>query len=743
MQGATDMRISGSTATSWLTTASRARPALAPVLTALALSLVGCGGGTGPSQTVPPVPQGKANDVVLTSGGAEVGSAGVGSAGTVTPTEPLVSVSHPRVLLNHAPTLAALKKAWQDKTPAALRFQQFVDNELAHPGTTYGYEAWHAALLWQVTGQAKYADAAMAVVDQAVKDDEALIAKGEAPSVAHDSYLYVGGGVGNVALVYDWCHDRLSTQQRLRWVAYMNQAVSNVWHPDTATWGGKAFPWSGWSVNNPSNNYYYSFLRATMLAGLATSGENDQAEAWLQQFRQTKIQQELVPAFLRDLAGGGSREGTGYGVSMKGLFQLYDWWERSTGERIATLTPHALASEAWMLHAIVPTLDRLAALGDQARDSSVWLFDYHREYLLSLMALFPKERMSGAAQAVLAASTSAQMNYGFEFVHDYLYAPGLLSGALPSVSLGDLATAYWGPGTGQLFTRASWTDRDAAYASFTCGPYTESHAHMDQGAFQIYRSEWLAPTSNIYSHSGIEGLEEHNNLVRLLKADGTELHQGATAPDGSGACQMQALLDTSDYTYAVARLSPVYADHPEVTQVEREFVFIKPATFVVFDRVANTPSLQRVWNLNLPPAKADATIAAGVLSYSSDTGKRLDVHRLAPAGLPWQLSRASLPGDFWLDNAAPQRAQAVQTGSGATQFLHVLGTQGSVVSAVRSDATGQTGAQITLKDGRVVRVRFGTSGAGNSTLEIRQADGTLALSQALPSTVTAPPLFAR
>jgi len=699
---------------------------------ALLLSLVACGGGGGKPAGTPSVPPSPGDGGVQLTGGS-----GVGTPGETAPAQALVSVSHPRVLLNHAPTLASLQQSLKDKTPQAVRFRGFVDNELANPGQ-YGYQAWFAALLWQVTGEARYADAAIKAVDQSVKDEEARIAKGEAAGVAFDSYLYVGGGVGNVALVYDWCHARLTPQQRTRWVAYMNQAVSNVWNPDTATWGGKAFPWSGWSTTNPSNNYYYSFLRATMLTGLATSGENPQAEAWLQQFRQAKVQQELVPTFLRDLGGGGSREGTGYGVAMKELFQLYDWWERSTGERIATLTPHALASEPWMLHIIVPTLDRVVAIGDHPRDSSAWLFDYHREYLLSLMSLFPNERISGAAQAVLSASTSTQMSHGFEFFADYLYAPG----ALPAAQRDELSTAYWGPGTGQLFTRASWTDRDAAYASFSCGPYTESHAHMDQGAFQIYRSEWLAPTSNIYSHSGIEGIEAHKNLVRFLKSDGTELHQGGTAPDGGGSCQMKALADTADYTFAVARLTPVYADHPEITQVEREFVFIKPATFVVFDRVASASSLQRVWNLNLPPAKVDATIAGDVLSYSSDTGKRMDVRRLSPAGLPWQLSRPALPGDFWLEGN-PQRAQAVQTGNGATQFLHVLGTQGSVASAVRSDATGQTGAQITLQDGRKVLVRFGTANAGNTTLEIRRADGSVAVSQALPSTVTAPPLFVR
>ncbi len=333
----------------------------------LSLALTACGGGASQTPT-PPTPQTKGTEGLTPTSDSGGGSSG--SSSTSTSTTAAVSASHPRVLLNHAPTLAALKKAMLDETPAAMRFRQFVDNELANPGSNYGYAAWFAALLWQVTGQAKYADAAVAVVDQSVKDEEALIAQGKAAGVAFDSYLYVGESIGNVALVYDWCHERLTPQQRSRWVAYMNQAVSNVWHPDTASWGGKVFPWTGWSTTNPSNNYYYSFLRATMLTGLATSGENPQADAWVQQFRQAKLQQELVPTFLRDLAGGGSREGSGYGVAMKGLFQLYDWWERSTGERIATLTPHAQASQAWMLHTIVPTFNRVVAIGDHPRDSS-------------------------------------------------------------------------------------------------------------------------------------------------------------------------------------------------------------------------------------------------------------------------------------------------------------------------------------------------------------------------------------
>lgn len=654
---------------------------------------------------------------------------GGGQPGDITPTV------HPKVLVKDTATLGQLKKLLADKHTAATRFQAYVDRELASPGSTYAFAGWHAALMYQVTGQSKYADFAVAKIDAFVAAEEALIASGQRPKASFDSYLDVGPLVGDVALVYDWCNTLLTPEQRKRWVAYMNQAVANVWNPTGATWGGKAFPWSGWSVDNPSNNYYYSFLEATMLVGLATEGETTQSAQWRMQFRQSKIAAQLVPTFDRDLAGGGSREGTGYGTAMKNLFRLYDWWEKSTGERLATLTPHTQASQAWMLHAIVPSFDRLAAIGDQARDSSASLFDYHREYLMALGALFPQERLSGAVKTVLDSSSVPSIQSGFELWADYLYQPAGLVGT----PLTNLATAYWGSGTGQLFMRASWTDKKAAYSSFTCGPFTESHAHNDQGAFQLYRGEWLAPTANIYTHSGIQQGAVFNNLVRVTQS-GATLAQGLNT-----GCAMQALADNATFTYAVADVTPVYAGARAIKKVQREYLFIKPATFVVFDRVASDAGTQRVWTLNVP---GSAVVSGDRLTVTAPGANKLDVFRVAPAGLAYQLSKpATLPdGDTWLDaQKVPTRVEVSDAAGTQSLFLHVLGTNGSVTSATRFDATGQTGVQIELADGRRVRVRFNEGSADKAiggTLEVLPAgSGAAQFSGNLPAGVANWPLY--
>ena len=220
-------------------------------------------------------------------------------------------------------------------------------------------------------------------------------------------------------------------------MAYANQAVWNVWNPSAAQWGGQPYPWTGWSINNPANNYYYSFLRATMLLGLATHGENPQAQTWLTRFRTDKIGNQLIPTFNSQLQGGGSREGTGYGTAMRELWELYDVWERSTGERIATLTPHTRDSIAHLLHNLVPTLDRLAPTGDHSRDATAALFDYHRQYLQTLITLYPQDRLSAVAANALALSSVPRMRYSYDYFSDFLYAVP----SLPAATLAELSTA--------------------------------------------------------------------------------------------------------------------------------------------------------------------------------------------------------------------------------------------------------------------------------------------------------------
>jgi hypothetical protein len=632
----------------------------------------------------------------------------------------------PRILVNDAATMARLRSALATSAPSAVRFKTIVDAQMADPTNSkyWGFQIWYAALMGQVTNDATYCRWAVARTDAFVQSEEALISANQRATVAADSYLDVGPIIGSLSKVYDWCRPQMTATQRTRWSTYANQAVWNVWNFNSAKWGNTTHAWTGWSVDNPANNYYYSFLRATMLLGLATVDENAQAQSWLDKFLVEKMHGQLIPTFNRDLEGGGSREGTGYGVALRGLFDLYYLWEKSTGNRLADSTPHTLASIDKMLHDIVPTLTHVAPTGDHARDSTGALFDYHREYLQILSHLYPSDAMAGVSKTLLAQSSVPRMANAFEAWADYLYD----TSSLTAQPLSRLPTAHWGSGTGQFSMRSAWATH-ATYANLICGPYSESHAHHDQGSFVLFKGGWLATDENTNSRSGLVQEESAHNLVRVEQ-------NGVVVPQTyNSTCQMKALADTPLYSYGLAVSTPSYAGKAAVQKMEREFLFIKPGVVVVLDRVqTNGPGIKRVWTLNLPSAP---TVVGDRFSVANGANQ-LDVQRLAPLGLSTQVS--SWP-QLSADMLKGARVDVADNSGDASVFLHVLGTDRAFSSAVRSDASGQIGAEIKLADGSTVLVRFSLNGTGG-TVEMKNAVGAVTYGGALPTSVQSIPRFA-
>src|SRR5678815_4638851 len=99
----------------------------------------------------------------------------------------------------------------------------------------------------------------------------------------------------------------------------------------------------------------------------------------------------------------------------------------------------------------------------------------------------------------------------FMFAYDFLYA----NPAVAPSSLDGLGTAYHAPGTGQLYARSSW-DKAATWINLIAGPYSQSHAHQDQGSLMVYSDGWLVYDANVDSRSGLHQEPEAHSLVRLV-----------------------------------------------------------------------------------------------------------------------------------------------------------------------------------------------------------------------------------
>ncbi|MGE0868994.1 MAG: hypothetical protein AB7P03_10535 [Kofleriaceae bacterium] len=582
----------------------------------------------------------------------------IGGDEPVDTTNPSYPMQHPRIYLTA--NAARLKAALADGRPAATRFRSIADNWV-NGADIYEFKAWNAALLGQLTGDPKYCNAAVADIEAQVSSAESAISSGQRPVVAADSYLYVGDMIGDLALVYDWCFSDVTASQRQRWLAYANQAVWNVWHPSQAKWGSTTYTWSGWATDDPSNNYYYSFLRATMLLGLASNGESPQASDWIEQFRETKVLGQLVPTFNDELVGGGSREGTGYGVAMRGLWQLYDFWAASTGERLSSKTSHTKSSMLAFMHQIVPTLDRVAPTGDHARDSSAALFDYHRSYLQELVAIYQTDPVARRAQTILDSCSVPRMSSSFMAVDDFLYDTDV--SAMPI----DLNTNYYASGIGELYSRSSW-DTDATWVNLIAGPYTQSHAHQDQGSIMVFKGDWLAYDANIHSHSGLRQETTAHSLVRI-DSGGSPVRQVARTESS-----LVALHSGGNWLYAAADVTPAYDGNTAIGKVHREIVFLKPNVVVVFDRVTSAAGTQQVWQLATP---AQPSISGSKATISG--AHSMTVQRLAPS-TSWSVHNMTSDSDF----SGGYRLEA-QTSGGDQRYLHVLSIDGAVQSATAAN----------------------------------------------------------
>jgi hypothetical protein len=584
---------------------------------------------------------------------------------------------------------AALAAALSSGQPAAMRFKSLVDQWVAGEDV-YSFAAWNGALIGQLTGDPKYCAKAVAQIDAQVSAATSQVQAGNAPEVANDSYLAIGDMIGDLALVYDWCAGSLSAERRAAWLAYADQAVYNVWNPTVAQWGTRKMTWSGWAIDDPSDNYYYSFLRATMLLGLAAHGDSAKADGWLTRF-QDKIHGELAPAFTADLVGGGSREGTGYGVSMKELFELYDVWAASTGEDIADLTRHTRASMLSFIHQTVPTLDRIAPTGDQSRDSTAAFFDYHRNYLQELIALYPDDPVAPRAQALLAGSSLPQMANQFMFEYDFVYA----NTGVPTTKLDGLGTAYYAPGIGEVYARSGW-DKHATWVNLIAGPYTQSHAHQDQGSLMIYKDGWLAYDAVIESQSGLTPETTAHGLVRIVDGGKTLEQQLDTRP------RLVALHRGTGFLHAAADLTAAYGKSAAVQKVQREIVYLEPDAIVVYDRVATRAGGQQVFQLVSParPATGGATTTLTASGHTLTVQRALVPSGTTPSVFDFKASDSDFSAGFRLDETAA---------SGDNRFLHVLWIDGAVTSVT----PGSDGVTLTV-GGKPVVVQFSRDGIGGS-----------------------------
>src|SRR5439155_12306741 len=183
----------------------------------------------------------------------------------------------------------------------------------------------------------------------------------------------------------------------------------------------------------------------------------------------------------------------------------------------------------YWVHATVPTLDRFAPIGDQSRSSVPELYDYHENLVHAAVVLSAGTDQAKRGTWWLQNNSVNGVQSAFNLMGDLL--------PYPDAPVEPTELAYHAAAVGHFFARSGW-DTEASWLAVVAGPYDQSHAHQDQGSFTFFKRDWLAVTSNIWSHSGIQQGVDAHNVIRFVR-------NGSTIPQNTSNTVRSSMTYTS------------------------------------------------------------------------------------------------------------------------------------------------------------------------------------------------------
>lgn len=494
-----------------------------------------------------------------------------------------VKSAHPRIWLT--PTvLAGLKERHATGELRWAAFKRQCDTLLTST-SPYDVSVQNYALLYAVTGETRYADKAIALM-------QAAVAKG-LDAVTYDAGYGARTVLPAMAVGYDWCYDRMTADQRTRFRTQMEAWADWVW-PETNP--ARA---SGWGVTLIGNNYYSGFMMTWMI-GLALHGDSPKATGYIDAARDRWLT-KLRP-HLERFGGGYMLEGTNYGTgSVFRICELLAAHATATGEEFLTAPGFNWPRETVLakIHLTTPDRKRLYLGGDQSRVSSAPLFDADRESMVALLTVGGVgDQIAGYGRHWLDTISLAQVVTRAERWVEALWYP------LDTASIDytkELPPGYLAHGAGLALLRSSW-DTDAAYLTFQCGPATrdaEDHQDLNQGEFTLWKGGWLVAPARLNSSSGLYRATEHHSTLRIGGQG-----QPAVRPEyPKDKPEMTRFVDTDSYSYVEGEAKDAYATAATapLTQFRRGLLFLKPGKVIVVDRVAAVDAMApKLWTLHCP-----------------------------------------------------------------------------------------------------------------------------------------------
>ena len=80
--------------------------------------------------------------------------------------------------------------------------------------------------------------------------------------------------------------------------------------------------------------------------------------------------------------------------------------------------------------------------------------------------------------------------------------------------------SYFDPSMGYVYIRSDWDSPDATWIAFWAGKHIDTHEHLDQGAFVIFKRRDLAPKTGHYDNDDVKSSHDLAYYTRTVSSNG-------------------------------------------------------------------------------------------------------------------------------------------------------------------------------------------------------------------------------
>ena len=557
-----------------------------------------------------------------------------------------VAVAQRRAVLQEHPRLFGTTA--ELKTLARQRPQEFqrMKSVAQNPGS-----GEYARMVSLSLVNAVEPDAALArqAVDLAMKRINAPIITGHNP---------FGSTLAECAIVYDYCYDQWTPEERAKFIDYFNRTVAANVNEETHVFHNGWYGYKNWGYG---------------LAAYATYYDNPESPKLLRAIEKEYIER-AAPAL--ELSGDGGGFAEGYYVN----YWIYPWTVFcNVAYRCEGIDYFAMAPKFFKHRAIAGMFEMYPGIGIYGSRRPIPMGDGggrnfggdRDSTLASRRILVGHYRDDPAHQAVHAFNESTpRASVGDYAYKDFLFRdPTITSGDLSKFSL-----SHYSPGPGYVYARSSW-DEEATYFFFKCGDRFTAHQHLDVGTFLIYKGgkggELVGDGGHYDGFGTPHDVNYHlrtiaHNTIRVIDPaeswavrgrapiragrvtsnDGGQRydwrqHNGA-APDAAAWHEQRdvwetgnivAFEDHGDHVVMEADCTKAYSAN-KLEKFVRKIIFLRPGTFIIVDTVRVTDAtFKTIWNLQAMKRPTKVTEGTGhdldLWTWSNGNG-RLFLQTLLP-----------------------------------------------------------------------------------------------------------------